>query len=220
MDPATIAMLAQGVKKQASKLPNFGLGLYQFIKARQMEKRSKGLQGMEVPEEYKANLALANRMAAEGMPQQAYQNQQNSINRGVAFGVRQLQQGRNNATGISNLVANANRATQGLNSQDATMRQANQRGVMSARQILAQAKQRAFDQEQQAIASLRGAGFQNFARSADIGLMEDLLNEGQEGKNPLFDLIKAKRKERADFKELIKFKPEYINASPTDSYTV
>lgn len=81
MDPVTIAMLAQGVKKQASKLPNFGLGLYQFIKARQMEKRSKGLQGMDVPNEYKQNLALANRMAAEGMPEQSYRFQQEGINR-------------------------------------------------------------------------------------------------------------------------------------------
>lgn len=128
-----------------------------------------------------------------------------------------MQTGRNQAGNVANITANANRATQGLNAQDATMRQQNQRGVMSARQILAQAKQRAFDQEQQAIASLRGAGIQNFARTADIGLTERAIdaNAGAEESNPLADLM-AKR----GLKKKMRFTADSINASPTDSYTI
>lgn len=205
---AGIGMLTQG-----------GLSLYQFIKARQMEKRSKGLQGMEVPNEYNQNLALAKRMAMEGMPEESYRAQGDAINRNQAYGVRQLQTGRNQAGGIANIVANSNRANQGLNAQDANMRVNNQRGVMSARQILAQAKQRAFDQEQQAIASLRGAGIQNIGRAVDIGVTQGLMNEGQGDDGYLERLIKHRNAmKNQNLKETMRFRGSSINASPTDEY--
>jgi hypothetical protein len=51
---------------------------------------------------------------------------------------------------------------------DASARQANQSRVMSARDIIARAKQRSYEQNAQAIAALRGAGIQNVSGALDL----------------------------------------------------
>lgn len=166
MDPITLALIAAAT----SAATKAGVGIYQRIKANRMAKNSKGLDGQQVPLEYQRNLKLAERAAMEGLPEQAYQNQLNQINAQQAQAARGLTLRRNTAGQLNNVVANTNRATMGLNAADAQARRANQQGVMSARQIIAQAKQRAYDIEQQSIAAMRGAGLQNITGAADTAM--------------------------------------------------
>lgn len=161
MDPITLTILGTLAAGKA------GYGVWQRWKARDMEKKSKGLEGQAVSTEYKQNLSAAERAAREGLPEEAYQNQLNQINSQTAAAGRGLMTRRNTAGQLNNIVANSNRATMGLNAADAQARRANQAGLMSARQIVAQAKQRSYDQEQQAIAALRGAGSQNIVGGLD-----------------------------------------------------
>jgi len=145
-----------------------GLGAYQWYKGRKMEKGNK-LENQQVGSEYTKNLAASQRMAAEGMPEQAYQNQANQINSNMAFGAKQLQTGRNTAGALAGIVGAGNKGYNQLNAQDAVARQQNQLRVLNAREIIARAKQRSYDQTASAAAALKGAGMQNIGGAADMG---------------------------------------------------
>lgn len=144
------------------------LGGYQWYQGRKMAKNNK-LENQQVGSEYTKNLASAQRMAAEGMPEQAYQNQANQINQNMAFGAKQLQTGRNTAGALAGIVGAGNKGYNQLNAQDASARQQNQLRVLNAREIIARAKQRSYDQTASAAAAMKGAGMQNIAGAADLG---------------------------------------------------
>lgn len=175
MDPITLAIIAGATKA--------GVGVWQRWKANKMARDSKGLDGQPVPLELQRNLSMAQRAAMEGMPEQSYQNQLNLINSQQAQSARGLMSRRNTAGQLNNVVANTNRATMGLNAADAQARRANQQGVLSARQIIAQAKQRSYEQEQQAIAALRGAGLQNITGGADTAMYGSIMAENGNDNN-------------------------------------
>jgi hypothetical protein len=143
------------------------LGGYQYYQGRKMAKNNK-LENQQVGAEYTKNLASAQRMAAEGMPEQAYQNQANQINSNMAFGAKQLQTGRNTAGALAGIVGAGNKGYNQLNAQDASARQQNQLRVLNAREIIARAKQRSYDQTASAAAAMKGAGMQNIGGGADM----------------------------------------------------
>jgi hypothetical protein len=143
------------------------LGGYQYYQGRKMAKGNK-LENQQVGSEYTKNLASAQRMAAEGMPEQAYQNQANQINQNMAFGARQLQTGRNTAGALAGVVGAGNKGYNQLNAQDASARQQNQLRVLNAREIIGRAKQRSYDQTAAAAAAMKGAGMQNIGGGADM----------------------------------------------------
>lgn len=161
MDPVTLSILGGAALAKATA------GYFQKRRADRLASQNN-INNQPVNREFEQNLAQAKRMANEGLPEQAYRAQQDAINRNMAFGSRQLQTSRGQAGNIANLAANTNRATQNLNAMDASARQANQRGVMSARDIIARAKQRSYEQNAQAIAALRGAGMQNMIGGVDL----------------------------------------------------
>ena len=143
------------------------LGGYQYYQGRKMAKNNK-LENQQVGSEYNKNLAASQRMAAEGMPEQAYQNQANQINQNMAFGARQLQTGRNTAGALAGVVGAGNKGYNQLNAQDASARQQNQLRVLNAREIIGRAKQRSYDQTAAAAAAMKGAGMQNIGGGADM----------------------------------------------------
>jgi hypothetical protein len=199
MDPLTLLIIAGAGKA--------GAGLWQRHQANKLAKKSS-LDGAQIPNEYRQNLAQAQRQAREGMPEQAYVNQANQLNQNLGFGARQLSTRRNTAGGLQNLVANTNRGFGQLNAADAQARVQNQGRLLTAREIIARAKQNRYDQEQQAIGAMRGAGMQNIAGGFDTAATGALV--GLEGGGSEKGMSRrAKRKMSGK----MAFTP---NASPTD----
>jgi hypothetical protein len=161
MDPVTLLILGGAAAGKAT------MGYFQQKRANRLANQNS-LNNQPVLAEYQQNLEQAQRMAREGLPEESYRAQQAAIDRNAAFGTRQLQTGRGQMGNVANLVANTNRATQNLNAMDASARQANQSRVMSARDIIARAKQRSYEQNAQAIAALKGAGIQNVSGAFDL----------------------------------------------------
>lgn len=161
MDPITLSVLGGAAATKAIA------GYFQQKRADRLANRNN-INNQPVIREFEQNLEQAKRMASEGLPEASYRAQQDAINRNMAFGARALQANRGQAGNIANLAANTNRATQNLNAMDASARQANQAKVMSARDIIARAKQRSYEQNAQAIAALRGAAMQNMMGGIDL----------------------------------------------------
>lgn len=161
MDPVTLSILGGAALAKATA------GYFQKRRADRLASRNN-INNQPINREFEQNLEQAKRMANEGLPEASYRAQQDAINRNMAFGARALQANRGQAGNIANLAANTNRATQNLNAMDASARQANQAKVMSARDIIARAKQRSYEQNAQAIAALRGAGMQNMMGGIDL----------------------------------------------------
>ena len=143
-----------------------GLGAYQYFQGKKRA-RNNNIDNQVVSAETKKNLSLAERMAKEGMPEQSFRNQQENIDRNTATGIRTLQTGRNIAGGVSNIVANANKATSNLNAMDAEARQRNNSILMRYRDVVAGEKRRGYEQEAMAAQGLMGAGIQNLAGGLD-----------------------------------------------------
>ena len=161
MDPVTLSILGGAAATKAIA------GYFQQKRADRLA-RQNNINNQPINREFEQNLEQAKRMANEGLPEASYRAQQDAINRNMAFGARALQANRGQAGNIANLAANTNRAMQNLNAMDASARQANQAKVMSARDIIARAKQRSYEQNAQAIAALRGAGIQNMMGGIDL----------------------------------------------------
>lgn len=90
----------------------------------------------QIPDEYKQNLAIAKQMATVGIPQQAYNNQQNAISRNQVGAVNALGNSANPGAGLSSIVRAGNDATGNLNAQDAQARLMGKRGIMAANSAL------------------------------------------------------------------------------------
>lgn len=129
---------------------------------------------------YQQNVALAEQMSKQGLPQQQYNNQLNNIQRNQAGVLARGLGGRNN---LASILRASNDATNNLMSQDASARMNNQRFAFGQRGILANAQERAFAYNQKGkyeddmnyANSLIGAGRQN-----TMGALDGLSSIGQQ----------------------------------------
>lgn len=94
----------------------------------------------QIPDEYKQNLALAKQMAQIGLPQQAYNQQQNAIASNQAGAVSALGNSANPGANLAAIVRAGDNATGQLNAQDALARQQGTKSVMAANNAIANQK--------------------------------------------------------------------------------
>lgn len=171
------------------------LGGIQMIKARKLAKQNT-IDGQKLNPEYDQMMRMAEQNAREGMATDAYTRRADMIGSNQAFGVRRLLGSgqRQNAGALANIVGTSNRATSSLNAEDAALQQQNKMRLLSTKQIIANAKQRSYEQNAQAIAALRGAGLQNITGAFDMvgGGAITQLDAGAE-ESPLFNLRKKTR---------------------------
>lgn len=120
----------------ASLIYGVGKSISQSHKANMIDKGNQR-SAYQIPDEYKQNLAIAKQMATIGIPQQAYNNQQNAISRNQAGAVSALGNSANPGAGLSSIVRAGNDATGNLNAQDAQARLMGKRGVMAANSAIA-----------------------------------------------------------------------------------
>lgn len=120
----------------ASLLYGVGKSISQSHQANMIDKGNQR-PAYQIPDEYKQNLAIAKQMATIGIPQQAYNNQQNAISRNQAGAVSALGNSANPGAGLSSIVRAGNDATGNLNAQDAQARLMGKRGVMAANSAIA-----------------------------------------------------------------------------------
>lgn len=120
----------------ASLLYGVGKSISQNHKANQIDKNNPR-PSYQIPDEYRQNLAIAKQMATIGIPQAAYNNQQNAISRNQAGAIGALGNSANPGAGLASIVRAGNDAQGNLNAQDALARQQGKRGVMQANLALA-----------------------------------------------------------------------------------
>lgn len=94
---------------------------------------------------YQQNVNQVTQMSQEGLPAQQYNNSLNLINRNQGSGLQALQRSANPGANLASLVRAGDDATNGLNAQDAAMRNQNLLKLLQERQILAQQKDKAWD---------------------------------------------------------------------------
>lgn len=159
-----------------------------FQAGKGMRLRKKLVRPTEVANPlYQQNVALAEQMARQGLPQQQYNNQLNNIQRNQAGVLARGLGGRNN---LASVLRASNDATNNLVAQDATARMGNQRFAFGQRGILANAQERAFAYNQKGkyeddmnyANSLIGAGRQNTMSAYDgLSTIGQQYMAGQEG---------------------------------------
>jgi len=122
---------------------SLGVGLVKGIsashKANQLEKNNSR-PTYQIPDEYKQNLALAKQMAQIGLPQQAYNQQQNAIASNQTGAVSALGNSGNPGGNLAAIVRAGNNSIGQLNAQDALARQQGTRSVMAANNAIANQK--------------------------------------------------------------------------------
>lgn len=165
MDPLTIASLGvQGVSGLVSTIS----GLFQKAKANRLAKLNvRPLY--EIPGEIKANQAIAQQQARQGMPGAQYAAQSQAIARGANSAMANAQDRRGGLAAIGTIQQGVNDASLNLNAQDASMRMGNIRNLMQQNAVLAQFKDKQFAWNKQAkfqenaaaIRALNGAGNAN-----------------------------------------------------------
>lgn len=99
----------------------------------------------EVNENYLKNVALAEQMGRQGLPQQQYNQAQQNIGRNQAVALNSLSRSANPAAGLQGLLRASNDATMGLDTQNANARLQNQRFAFGQRNNLAQDQQRVWN---------------------------------------------------------------------------
>ncbi len=164
IDPITMLAIGAGTKAL------LGVGQALFSGRKRAEPK------YEIPKEVEEAVGLARGMAAEGMPEAqrmaALQNIQQSA---VQAGRTAAMAGRGAMLGsMGNIQAQQDRSVLNLASQDAAMRQQNQRFMYSALRAKAQDKDKAFANqwqswmnEEQRRRALRGASMQNIGGAVD-----------------------------------------------------
>ncbi len=128
----------------ATALTKVGTGIAQNSQANSIDRNNK-FPTMYVQPEYEKNVAQAQNMAQMGIPQQAYNNQSNAINRNQAVGIATLSRSANPAAGVAATVRASNDAMGNLNAQDAMARNRNLLNLLQERRILAGQKDKAWD---------------------------------------------------------------------------
>lgn len=137
----------------------------------------------QVNENYLKNVALAEQMGRQGLPQQQYNLGLQNINRNQSAALGALSRSANPNAGLQGLLRASNDATMGLDVQNANARLNNQRFAFGQRNNLANEQQRVFDwnqkgkylEEAQAASQQINAGKQNA-----MGGLTDLSVLGQQ----------------------------------------
>ena len=159
----------------------------------QKGKANKMLKNMQypieqMPAEYEQNLRDAEGMAATGMPQEQYNQAMRNIQRQQLTALRY-----GNRAYLPQILQGTNDATLSLDSQDAQMRLANQKGLLGIRSQLGGVKRDLYDknvrgkynQDYNYAMQLKGVGNQNFVGGLDklatSGLMFAGLGRGNGG---------------------------------------
>lgn len=127
-----------------SALLKLGTGVIQNGKANSIDKNNP-YPNQTVDPIYQQNVNQVTQMSQEGLPAQQYNNSLNLINRNQGSGLQALQRSANPGANLASLVRAGDDATNGLNAQDAAMRNQNLLKLLQERQILAQQKDKAWD---------------------------------------------------------------------------
>lgn len=152
-----------------------GTGIFQTIKARQLEKKNP-FTPRTVNPLLAQNQAQAQNQALVGMPQQQYNNAINQQQQNLASILASASRtGRN--IPLQSLLRQSNQATQSLNAMDAQARQQNRGIAMQQNQVLANEQQnvRSWNVEQpylrnmQRVADMRSAGMSNIFGALSLG---------------------------------------------------
>ena len=144
------------------------IGIAQYLKGNKLAENNQR-PTYQIPDEIKQNLSQAQMMALEGLPDEQKEQYVNNVQRNQNFGLNALGDRKSGIAGLAALTQNGNDAYNKLLSEDATARMTNQKGVMDARNTMAQYQDKSFElnkllpyQETAAKAgSLQGAGLQN-----------------------------------------------------------
>ncbi len=116
-----------------------GLGVYQAY----------GNQGDDrptyhIPDEVKQNLTAAQQRALEGLPEEQKQLFLSNLQRGTAYGLKELGNRKAGLSGVAAINQQNNDAIAGLMSADASARSANQKDLMAARSEMGQYQDQSF----------------------------------------------------------------------------
>ena len=183
MDPMSIAALAtQGIKSAVG----LGQAIVGGIRSKKLAKQEPKYS---IPTEVDQGLNMATRMAQTGMASQQYNNAITQNQQSANFALRGAQDRRGGLMAASNIQANLDRANAGVASQDAQMRQQNQRFLYGALMNKASYRDKLFANQWQSWSNkyqqaraLVGAGMQNIVGGAD-GAAVVLSMQGQNGGN-------------------------------------
>lgn len=163
-----MSAIIAGIGLGASALASGVYGISQNNKASAIEK-SNIRPTQYVDPAYQQNVNQAQQMAQTGIPQEAYNNQLNQIGQNQAGAISQLNRSANPGAGLASVVRAGNAAGNQLNAEDAAARNRNMMVLMQQKDILANAKQDAWnynyaDKYSENLAksqALRGAAAQN-----------------------------------------------------------
>lgn len=167
----------------ASALAGVGYGIFQSIRAKQIEKQNV-MPLASVNTNLLQNVGLAEQRSRTGLPSQVYNNNLMQLNQGLTSGLRQA--GRMGGTSsIASILRGYGSGIGNLNAQDAQAQRQAEGNLMNQRQTLANEQLRVFNWNKtnpylrtaQQVASMRSAGTQNIfggisllsAQTADAG---------------------------------------------------
>ena len=170
MEPITVAMLA-------SAAVSAGTGIYQSARAKKMAKANPR-PVYEVPEEMKAALSDAERLALEGLPAEQKQQYIENIQRANQSALRASSDRKGGLAGIGAMHQNELDQYRNLLAMDSQARTANQRNLQSVRQDMASIRDKEFRlnkynpflQAQQDARNLQAAGMDNLMQGVQQGI--------------------------------------------------
>lgn len=119
------------------------MGIAQFLTGYLDQKKNKR-PDYNIPTEFQENLNDAQNMALEGIPEASKQQYLSNIERGSAFGLRELGSRNAGIAGVGQLNQNMNDAYSNMAAQDAMARAENKRLVMAARDAMGNEKKEQF----------------------------------------------------------------------------
>jgi hypothetical protein len=155
----------------------------QYIKGRKLAKNTKRPE-YEIPQEVQQNVNTAQQLAYQGLPASVKKAYNQSIGRSGQAALAQLDSRQGGLSGLGNIVQAQSDAALNLAGADAQAKLSGTQQMMSAKNVLAQYRDKKFDvnqlqpyyEDSDAAAALKGAGLQNMmgavdsAASAGIGL--------------------------------------------------
>jgi hypothetical protein len=158
-------------------------GASQYLKGRKAAKNLKRPE-YEIPQEVQQNVNTAQQLAYQGLPASVKKAYNQSIGRSGQAALAQLDSRQGGLAGLGNIVQAQSDAALNLAGADAQAKLAGTQQMMSAKNVLAQYRDKKFDvnqlqpyyEDSDAAAALKGAGMQNVmgavdsAASAGVGL--------------------------------------------------
>lgn len=124
----------------------------------------------KVPEDILRNQALAQQMAAEGMPSEQYQRAMRNIQRQQLMALRSANSRRSALAALPAIQGGTNDATLNLDATDAQQRVANTRQLMNVNNQVGNIKRQIWERKWNYAMGLMGVGNQNIAGAIDRGI--------------------------------------------------